>query len=186
MRRIGILLPLVAASLAGCAATIPPVEVTRFHLKQPIAGGALAIETAPTIEGATYGNAVRNGLVRHGFNEGTPADYTAKTTFSRLSREQARSSPFRIGIGGGSYGGGLGIGVGTSIGLGSTRREIVVTRLAVQLVRNSDKSVVWEGRAETEAPANAPAAQPGLAAQKLAEALFADFPGESGKTVLVP
>jgi hypothetical protein len=45
---------------------------------------------------------------------------------------------------------------------------------------------VWEGRAETQAPANAPAAQPGLAADKLASALFKDFPGESGRTITVP
>ena len=47
-------------------------------------------------------------------------------------------------------------------------------------------AVVWEGRAQTEAPGNAPAAQPGLAADKLARALFQDFPGESGRTITVP
>ena len=35
-------------------------------------------------------------------------------------------------------------------------------------------------------PAKAPAAQPSLAAAKLADALFKDFPGESGRTISVP
>ena len=52
--------------------------------------------------------------------------------------------------------------------------------------RLSDGAVVWEGRAQTEAPGNAPSAQPGLAADKLARALFQDFPGESGRTITVP
>ena len=56
----------------------------------------------------------------------------------------------------------------------------------VQIRNRADKSVIWEGRAETEAPASAPAAQPGLAADKLAAALFKDFPGVSGQTVRVP
>ena len=34
--------------------------------------------------------------------------------------------------------------------------------------------------------AKAPAAQPSLAAAKLADALFKDFPGESGRTISVP
>jgi hypothetical protein len=52
--------------------------------------------------------------------------------------------------------------------------------------RASDDLVVWEGRAQTEAPNTAPAAQPGLAADKLARALFQDFPGESGRTITIP
>jgi hypothetical protein len=53
-------------------------------------------------------------------------------------------------------------------------------------VRRSDNLVIWEGRATQSADAKSPAAQPGIAASKLAEALFTDFPGDSGKTVTVP
>ncbi len=176
----------LAGALAGCTASIPPVEVARFHLNQPITPGGVKIDTALTLEGATYASALAQAMARRGFTVGEPADYIAKTTFSRTSREVARRSPFTIGIGGGSFGGNVGVGVGTQIGLGKSTREVVVTRLSVQLIRRADNSAVWEGRAETEAPGNAPAAQPGLAAEKLANALFADFPGQSGRTVTVP
>jgi hypothetical protein len=56
----------------------------------------------------------------------------------------------------------------------------------VRIKRKADGVIVWEGRAQTEAPSNAPAAQPGLAADKLSRALFSGFPGESGKTIRVP
>ena len=91
-----------------------------------------------------------------------------------------------VGIGGGTGGGGIGIGIGTSFGLGRKTESLVDTRLSVQMKRASDDLVVWEGRAQTEAPNTAPAAQPGLAADKLARALFQDFPGESGRTIIIP
>jgi hypothetical protein len=61
----------------------------------------------------------------------------------------------------------------------------VASRLRVQLRRAGDKSAVWEGRAETQAKQGTPAAQPGLAAGKLADALFKDYPGPSGQTITV-
>ena len=50
----------------------------------------------------------------------------------------------------------------------------------------ADNQAVWEGRAWVEAKDGSPASQPALAAAKLAEALFKDFPGESGTTISVP
>ncbi len=44
---------------------------------------------------------------------------------------------------------------------------------------------LWEGRAIAAVPVKAPASQPGLAAAKLADALFKDFPGKSGRTISV-
>jgi Domain of unknown function (DUF4136) len=176
-------------SLTGCAASIPPVEVTRFHVEQQIAPGSVRVSTDPTLEAAAYAAAVTRALGRIGFADaaGTAKPvYTARTSFSRSSREQAKQSPVSIGIGGGSFGRNVGVGVGTSVGLGSKTRTIIMTRLSVLLVQASDGKTVWEGRAQTEAPANAPAAQPGLAAEKLANALFKDFPGVSGQTITVP
>jgi hypothetical protein len=183
----------IAVSLSACTATIPPVEVTRFHLGQPIAPAAVAVapltgEDGNTIEFRTYAIAVSRELDRLGFAEGQNAPLVAEIGYDRATRERlAQRSPVSIGIGGGSFGRGGGIGIGTSFGLGgNTSRDVVVTRLDVRLKRKSDGQTVWEGRAETEAPGNAPAAQPGLAAEKLSRALFATFPGESGKTVTVP
>jgi hypothetical protein len=58
--------------------------------------------------------------------------------------------------------------------------------LSVRIARRDGGNVVWEGRASVEAKQGSPASQPGLAAAKLAEALFRDFPGESGTTIRVP
>lgn len=192
--RIRIFAPLAALSLLpACAATIPPVEVTRFHVNEAIAPGTIA--TAPiagqdggTIEFRTYAIAVSRELAKLGFAEGQKSAYLVEIGYSRDTRAQlAKRSPVTIGIGGGSFGSHVGVGVGTSFGMGGGgSRNIVISRLEVRIKRKTDSAVVWEGRAQTEAPSNAPAAQPGLAAEKLATALFSGFPGESGKTISVP
>jgi hypothetical protein len=174
--------------LAGCAASIPPVEVTRFHLNQQIAPGTVRVAGDSSLESAANVAAVAQALGKMGFADAGKANptYLARVTHSRLTREQAQRSPISIGIGGGTFGRNVGIGVGTSIGVGGGNRQIVVSRLFVQLIRASDQQAMWEGRAETSAPSNAPAAQAGLAAEKLANALFRDFPGKSGETITVP
>jgi hypothetical protein len=188
--------PLLAISLlGGCVASIPPVEVTRFHLGQAIAPGAVVIEPvvvadSGSIEFRTYAAAVAKAMAGAGLIAGTDAKspWLVKMDVTRTTRGAVRRrSPVTIGVGGGTGGYGSGVGLGASFGLGgSGGRETVITKLSVRLMNRSNRSTVWEGRAETAAPANAPAAQPGLAADKLATALFKDFPGESGKTVLVP
>jgi hypothetical protein len=186
-----IVLSLSVLALSGCAASIPPVEVTRFHLGQQPASGPAVIEAAEgqnatNLEFGTYAAAVSRELIRLGYPVEGKAAYRVVLGFERTERQVAKRSPVTIGIGGGSFGGGLGIGVGTSFGVGKSTSALMLTRLSVQMKRTSDGVVVWEGRAETEAPANAPAAQPGLAADKLARALFQGFPGESGRTITVP
>ncbi len=192
MRVTAIVILGLATALGGCAASIPPVAVTRFHLGQAIAPGPVQTAPLPGIDGAsieyrTYAIAVARELARLNFPEGD-GPYVAEIAFARDTRERlARRSPVTIGIGGGSFGGGFGIGLGTSFGVGGDRSKAdIVSHLEVRLKRKADQAVIWEGRAQTEAPANAPAAQPGLAAEKLASALFAGFPGESGRTITVP
>jgi Domain of unknown function (DUF4136) len=184
-------LPLAAAiTLAGCAASIPPVQVTRFHLGSEIARAPVAPVTLEnSLERAAYDGAVARELSRLGFAPGgTEARYTFSTEVTRDTRAAApKRSPITIGVGGGTGGYGSGVGIGASFGLGGNKSsEIIVTRLSVQLRERGGKGVIWEGRAETEAGSNAPASQPGLAADKLAIALFKDFPGESGRTITVP
>ena len=58
----------------------------------------------------------------------------------------------------------------------------VATELAVRIQRRSDATVAWEGRALAESGAGADRA--GLI-DRLASALFRDFPGESGRTIRV-
>ncbi len=179
--------------LPACTAKLPPVEVTRFHVNDTIAPGAVAIgpladTDGSTIEFRTYAIAVSRELTRLGFAEGANPAYAAEIGYSREARDRtAKSSPVTIGIGGGSFGRHVGVGLGTSFGIGGDNsRKTIISRLEVRIKRNADGSVVWEGRAQTEAPSNAPSAQPGLAADKLSRALFTGFPGESGKTIVVP
>lgn len=183
------LIPL--AALAGCAATIPPAQVTRFHLNQPIAAGSFEFVEPGDFgpEAATYRAAVVAELQKLGFTQAaTGTRYRITVNHKRDEREAApRRSPVTIGIGGGTGGYGGGVGIGASFGIGKSRsRTDVVTRLEVRMADRSGGATIWEGRAETVAASTAPAAQPGLAAQKLASALFRGFPGESGRTISVP
>lgn len=192
MKTIAVIAAIVTLGLSGCAATVSPVQVTRFHLGQQIAPGGVAIESASgadsnSLEFGTYAAAVRRQLTIIGLGESAPI-YSAIIDISRERRagEVARS-PVSIGIGGGTGGGGLGVGVGTSFGIGTPKaRQIIATQLSVKIKKRSDQSIVWEGRAQTQAPENAPSAQVGLAADKLAKALFSGFPGTSGETITVP
>ena len=196
MRIVFLFAPIgMAIVLSGCVATIPPVSVTRFHLSQPIAPGGVVIEPlSPTdsqsLEFRSYAAAVAQAMASTGLVPGgdSAALWVAGIEVNRTTRAAPpKRSPVTIGIGGGTGGYGSGVGLGASFGLGGARSsEIVITRLSVRLMKRADRSTVWEGKAETISPANGPAAQPGLAADKLARALFRDFPGESGKTVLVP
>jgi hypothetical protein len=185
----------LAGLLGGCATAVAPVEVTRFHTAAPAPGGGIAVEEAFTnpdvgMEFRTYAAAVGQELQRIGFSEASESktsQYVARVSFERTFRPtgQERRSPVSVGVGGstGSYGSGLGIGIG--IDLSGKPKDIVVTTLSVQIRRRADNIAVWEGRAQTQAREGTPAAQPGLAAAKLAGALFGGYPGQSGATITV-
>ena len=104
-------------------------------------------------------------------------------------RAAPERSPVDVGIGGstGSYGSGVGVGVGINLNslFGGGDSAVINTRMSVRITRTGEPQPLWEGRAQTEARSRSPAAQPGLAAQKLAEALFRGFPGSSGETITV-
>ncbi|WP_340264570.1 DUF4136 domain-containing protein [Sphingobium mellinum] len=192
------LLPsILLASLAGCATAVPPVEVTRFHVGDPARSGAIAVEEMPgnpdvSLEFRTYAAAVDQELQRVGFTSAAPgarSDYVALVGFRRSFRPTGYGDdgrPVSVGVGGavGSRGySGLGLGIG--INLSGRPKDEVTTELQVQIRRRSDSSTIWEGRALTQAREGTPAAQPGLAAQKLAAALIGGYPGESGRTITV-
>jgi hypothetical protein len=91
-----------------------------------------------------------------------------------------------IGLGGGSFGGGVGLGGSVSFPVGKPKQRMdVITELSVQLKRRSEGTVIWEGRAQTAAHDGSPAAAPEAAVSRLAEAMFRDFPGQSGQTITV-
>lgn len=187
----------LALSLAGCATMQgpAPVEVTRFHLGGPIARGEIAVEAfdpadANSLEFQTYAASVARQLARVGYtvvNTVGKSELVALIDVEQGSRAAlARRSPVSIGIGGATGGWHSGVGLGATFGLGGGRaRQMVGTMLEVRIKRRSDGTVFWEGRATTEAPADSPEAQRPAAVEKLAEALFRDFPGESGRTIRV-
>ena len=194
-----------ALALAGCAAQMPEARVTRFHLGQPIAPGQVAVEPrdptlAKDLEFQSYAGVVQSELSRLGFTAApdlTKSEIVAIVDVQRSWRPTGRTSgsSFSIGLGGATGGGGgWGRGGGTSVGLGGAvsfpvgkqrERMDVLTQLSVQLKRRSEATVIWEGRAESVAHDNTPQANPQAAVQKLAAALFRDFPGVSGQTISV-
>jgi len=179
-------------ALAGCA-TAPGVQVTRFHLNQPLAPGQISIEPMMgadrgSPEFKSYADIVGAELARVGFAEApglTRSEQVAVIQVDRGFFDGPPRSSFSIGIGGGSYGwhGGAGGGVGTTFAGKPT--QYVSTRLIVQIKRRSDGTTIWEGRAETSARFGQPESQPTIAVQHLASAMFQGFPGVSGRTITV-
>ena len=185
-----------AALLSACTATgggAGPVDVTRFHLGTPVARDSVSVESLNGFAGVSpedqiYANAVAAELGQLGFTPttaaGAPSQYIAAFNFKRTSQGTVRKRPpVTIGIGGGSFGGNVGVGGGASFGIGGGRAELIATELSVQLKRRSDNTIIWEGRAVTEALNQG--GEPGVTAQRLAHALFKGFPGESGITITV-
>jgi len=190
-----------ALALAGCESSGGPVQVTRFHLAPPIAPGSFSVESMPMagpgspmapdgLELAAYSDIVANELTHYGFTRAPAAssELAVSASIDRASRPDNRGgSSLSFGIGGASFGrhSGFGGGVGTTVPLGTREHFIVGTRMMVQIKRRSDGTVIWEGRAMTEARGQSPEASPQAAVAKLAHALFLGFPGESGRTITV-
>ncbi len=195
-------LALAGASLTACATgpSLPPTEVLRYHLGEPLDRGTIAVQPltagAPaSIEFKSYAAAVQGQLIKVGYNPPAPGAkpmLIATVAFTRTTQAgPPKRSPFSVGIGGGGFsggrgGGGVGLGGGVGFPIGGGGRDaILVTEMAVTIKRSLDQSPVWEGRAQTFADARKPDATSQIQAEKLASALFAGFPGESGRTIQV-
>jgi len=184
-----------AFTLSGCVAPVGPVEVTRFHAPGavPLGQGTVSVEPAPGqqdgIEFRTYAGAVMRELQRIGYVDaasgGGPGRHVATLSIERNSFRPGRDgSPVSVGVGGstGSYGSGLGVGIG--IDLSGPPPEQTETRMHVMIRERATGQTIWEGRARFAVRGDSPLAQTPLGAAKMAEALFKDFPGQSGETIL--
>ncbi len=194
MMAVSISILAFATALAGCQTAIAPVQVTRFHTIAPgskaDAGSFQISSPANTLDEATYQEAVIRELQRLGYSAapvGGPSAFTVSISTKRdIAAAGAARSPVTVGVGGGTGGYGSGIGIGLGFNLGGKPKDVVITNLSVSIQRMGVAKPIWEGRAEYRAKSGTPGAQPGLAAAKLAASLFANYPGESGKTVIVP
>jgi hypothetical protein len=208
MRRIAIFV--LAAALAGCATATPPSQVTRFHRidSATMSGATFLIERPADQQGpdglwVTYASAVAAEMQGAGFRcvadfgsacvgngPGQAPRHRVVVRIEDLPYESGndRGTGVGVGVGGstGSYGSGVGVGVGLDLtrlisGPGPDR----LLRLSAR-INDANGQSIWEGRAETAVRSRAPAGQPGLAAARLASALFQGFPGQSGETITVP
>jgi hypothetical protein len=185
--RSGAILLAVAASACatggGGGTAGGGMEVARFHLGEPtIAKAQIAVEPfdradANRPEFPAYAAAVARELTRLGWTVvGTSgqSEQIALIDVEQGSREAiAALTAARIGRG-----------LPASVPGGSSA-DITATLLEVGLRRRSDATVFWEGRAVSEARSGTAAASSTAAVERLATALFRDFPGESGRTIRV-
>lgn len=150
-------------------------NVTRFHLGGEFARGQVAVEPRFQTQAAggvylpAFATIVANELKTLGF---TPAASPASSEFvatvdvatGTVTALTARSP-------------------GSPVAAAPANPAAVATQLAVQLKRRSDGSIVWEGRSQAAARAGAIASASTV--QRLARAMFRDFPGETGRTINV-
>ncbi|HEU0098648.1 MAG TPA: DUF4136 domain-containing protein [Allosphingosinicella sp.] len=180
---------LLAAAIAGCAGgggkerpAAGGVDVARFHLGEPVARAQIAIEPFDKADGnrpefPAYAEAVGRQLTRLGWTvvpTTTGSEQIALIDLEQGSREAvAALSAARIGRG-----------LSATVPAG-TSANVTATLLEVAIRRRSDGTVFWEGRAVDEARTGSPGAARTAAVERLAAALFRDFPGESGRTIRV-
>src|SRR5688572_19581987 len=181
---LGLTLALAACASGGPkrAPAGPGVDVARFHLGETVARAQIAIEPFDKADGnrpefAAYAAAVGRQLSRLGWTvvpTTTGSEQIALIDLEQGSREAiAALSAARIGRG---VSGGPPEGVSANVS---------ATLLEVAIRRRSDGTVFWEGRAVGEAPTGSAEAARTAAVERLATALFRDFPGESGRTIRV-
>ncbi|HYJ29764.1 MAG TPA: DUF4136 domain-containing protein [Allosphingosinicella sp.] len=180
MKRLGTALA-IALSLAGCQTSrsgggggrqAGGVDVTRTHLGQQLARAQIAVEPvnaadANNPEFRAFADAVERHLARHGYT--IAPNRPASEQIARVTVTQGSRAALTTGWPAG-------------LGQGSRQANVVATLLDVRIQRRSDGTVFWQGRAVAEAPAGTPRA---AVVERLAEALFRDFPGESGRTIRI-
>ncbi|HEY0112556.1 MAG TPA: DUF4136 domain-containing protein [Allosphingosinicella sp.] len=180
---------LLAASLAACstngnrgAGGAGGVEVARFHLGEPVARAKIAVDAFDKAdinrpEFPAYAAAVGRQLARLGWTvvpSTAQSEQIALIDLEQGSREAvAALTAARIGRG-----------VSPTAPAGSAP-DMTATLLEVAIRRRSDQTVFWEGRAVAEARTGSPQAARVTAVERLAEALFRDFPGDSGRTIRI-
>jgi len=179
---VGALSLLAAGCASGRAGGGSGVELARFHLGEPIARAQIAIEAFDEgderrPEYPLYAAALERELTRLGWTVVRTLGQSEQVAL--IDVEQGSGN--RIAALSGAR-----IGRGRSASTAaSSDATITATLLEVGIKRRSDGTLFWEGRAVGQARTGSEAAAPGPAADRLAAALFRDFPGESGRIISV-
>jgi hypothetical protein len=155
---------ILALALSGCATRNSGAEqaggiaVTRSHLGQAIARGQIAVEA--------FDAADVNDPNFAGYASAVGQQLQALGWTLVATRGQTEQVAL-IDVSEGAASGG------------------VATTLDVRIRRRSEGSLIWQGKAVSEARAAGSAADRAAAVQRLAQAMFRDFPGQSGATIRV-
>ena len=189
-----------AAALAACATPTAPVEVTRFVAPETVSRlgqGTISIERAPELGNGQVTNflatqaieqAVARELVRQGYTiapAGSGAQVAQIQSETAIYQPGQQRGPVSVGVGGstGTYGSGVGLGIG--IDLSGKPKAISETRVHVMIRDRATQQSLWEGRANAAVRENLPLARDQAGADRVASALFRNFPGTNGETIEV-
>jgi len=188
-------LALCLGLIAGCAkpAYVSPVSVTRFtgETSTVLASGTISVEASAntqsdSLEYGLFAAEVAGELEALGYQVvESGADQIAVVSLSQTVGRRQDRGPVSVTGGGvvGSHGSGVGLGLG--IDLSGPDPDEIRTLLSVAIRPANGGDNLWEGRASGMATSNSPLSNPAATADRMAEALFSGFPGESGETIEV-
>lgn len=172
------------------------VEVTRFLAEgtaaQALGHGTIAVATeadrlASDVERATYEAAVIDQLAGAGYNTATPGDggqvVELTVRHAEIAPAEVKRKPvsgeMAVGVSNhGSY-----QALGLNIDLSKPRKALLSTRLEARIRDKATGAVLWEGRADIATREGDSKWTDQAIAARLAEALFAGFPGKNGETI---
>ena len=172
------------------------VEVSRFLAEgtaaQALGHGTIAVATeadrlAGDVERATYEAAVIDQLAGAGYDTATPGDggqvVELTVRHAEIAPAEAKRRPvsgeMAVGVSNhGSY-----QALGLNIDLSKPRKALLSTRLEARIRDKASGAVLWEGRADIATREGDSKWTDQAIAARLAEALFAGFPGKNGETI---
>ena len=189
--------PLAALMLlSACRSGPADIEVTRFHMGQPVTRGSIVVEAtdpalAATVEFRTFQAVVIEELARIGFGApvgGASSEFVATMAYAQAT-QSSRAAPATTQVGFGFSASGSGpasTGAGVAVPVGRRDNLVAVNTLSMQIKRRANMTPIWEGRASVTEPAGTEAASMSTTIRPLSRALLKDFPGTSGTTVRIP
>lgn len=189
----------LALFAAGCATPVfvSPVEVSRFVAPPPapLGQGTISLVLAPgmadSLEITPYLASVRTQLELLGYR---PVD-TGGAQIAQLSLVQSSMEPVDgrgggrgpVNVGGAAHTGTFGTGMGIGVGIDLTPRQAgrIARVLSVVIRPAAGGGNLWEGRASMTVSVNSDFADSAPGAERLAAALFQNFPGTTGESFQV-